>query len=288
MGILAVEDGSVDVDALEEEGLAPGKVLVYRQGANIPQVMCDDAVPKSFKEEEDMLLEEFLNIGGITDIFGGQNTQKLANMSGTALNLLIEQQYSKISAISENIKFAVMQVAEHILRLYKQFVVGGRISRLIGNNGEANFFYWDKGSISSDDVVIDTQAETLRSLSQRRNFVLELLDKGIFDDENGKISGEMKLKIMDVLGFGIWEESLDVDAMQIQKAKRENIELIENKAIPKILNIHNHKLHINAHTSFMLSKEFERECLAHPELESIMLNHINEHKRKEKEQEKGE
>lgn len=30
--ILMVEDGSVDIDELCEEGLAPGKVLIYRQG----------------------------------------------------------------------------------------------------------------------------------------------------------------------------------------------------------------------------------------------------------------
>ena len=33
---LAVEDGSVDIDNLEEEGLSPGKILVYRQGAQPP------------------------------------------------------------------------------------------------------------------------------------------------------------------------------------------------------------------------------------------------------------
>ena len=34
--ITVVEDGSIDVDSLEEEGLTPGKILVYRQGANTP------------------------------------------------------------------------------------------------------------------------------------------------------------------------------------------------------------------------------------------------------------
>lgn len=37
--ILAVEDGSVDVDDLCEEGLAPGKVIVYRQGTKAPIVL---------------------------------------------------------------------------------------------------------------------------------------------------------------------------------------------------------------------------------------------------------
>ena len=34
--MVIVEDGSIDVDSLEEEGLVPGKILVYRQGANTP------------------------------------------------------------------------------------------------------------------------------------------------------------------------------------------------------------------------------------------------------------
>lgn len=38
LGELAVEDGSVDTDVLESEGLYPGKVLVYRQGANPPKI----------------------------------------------------------------------------------------------------------------------------------------------------------------------------------------------------------------------------------------------------------
>lgn len=37
--VLAVEDGSVDVDDLCEEGLSPGKVLVYRQGTKAPIVL---------------------------------------------------------------------------------------------------------------------------------------------------------------------------------------------------------------------------------------------------------
>ena len=36
---LAVEDGSIDMDDIEDDGLSPGKVLVYRQGAKQPQYM---------------------------------------------------------------------------------------------------------------------------------------------------------------------------------------------------------------------------------------------------------
>lgn len=36
--MLFVEDGSVDVDGLNDEGLTPGKILIYRQGAQIPEL----------------------------------------------------------------------------------------------------------------------------------------------------------------------------------------------------------------------------------------------------------
>lgn len=37
--ILCVEDGSVDLDELSENGLQDGKILVYRQGAKPPYVL---------------------------------------------------------------------------------------------------------------------------------------------------------------------------------------------------------------------------------------------------------
>lgn len=40
-GIAMVEDGSVDVDELCEEGLYSGKVFVYRQGASVPVIVKD-------------------------------------------------------------------------------------------------------------------------------------------------------------------------------------------------------------------------------------------------------
>lgn len=40
-GVMFVEDGSVDTDELCEEGLAPGKIVVYRQGAKCPTILQD-------------------------------------------------------------------------------------------------------------------------------------------------------------------------------------------------------------------------------------------------------
>lgn len=62
MGVLMVEDGSIDVDNIEEEGIAPGKVIVYRQGSIPPKLLEQETTCFNiFDKEEDRLLAEFIN-----------------------------------------------------------------------------------------------------------------------------------------------------------------------------------------------------------------------------------
>ena len=50
MKILCVEDGSVDIDALENGELRDGKVLVYRQGSKPPFILEIPNEPKAITE----------------------------------------------------------------------------------------------------------------------------------------------------------------------------------------------------------------------------------------------
>ena len=52
INILCVEDGSVDVERLEEEGLHDRKVLIYRQGANPPFVLKLKTDDEQLKSEQ--------------------------------------------------------------------------------------------------------------------------------------------------------------------------------------------------------------------------------------------
>ena len=55
-GWIAVEDGSVDVDDLTEEGLAPGKVVIYRQGSKAPIQVKDDLNTEHYLKSADYYL----------------------------------------------------------------------------------------------------------------------------------------------------------------------------------------------------------------------------------------
>jgi len=128
MGVLAVEDGSVDTDNLEEEGLSPGKVVVYRAGSNPPVMMDTGRLPPEFAYEEDRLLQEIISISGVSELMRN-STLTSTNISGIALQLLIEQDDTRLSVAAALIKAAIKEMSRQILRLYKQFASGPRLCK---------------------------------------------------------------------------------------------------------------------------------------------------------------
>jgi hypothetical protein len=253
---------------------------VYRQGSTPPEILSTNELPDSFENEEERLLSEFSQISGVSD-FGISSEIITSGISGVALELLLEQESDRLLGTSDQIKYALVEIGKNILRLYKQFASQKRLSKIEDENGKIEMFYWNKSDISSDDVVIDTTNELGETLSQRRNMVFELLKAGLLQDENGKLSASAKQKTLEMLGFGTWQNSNDLSSMHIKKAGKENIDFISGKE-PKVLSIDEHNLHIESHTAFVLSNDFDDK----PEILSKILCHIDEHKKLAKEIEK--
>ena len=278
MGILAVEDGSIDVENLEEEGLSPGKVLIYRQGSNSPKLLSSDSLPLDFQTEEKNLINEFVNISGISDIFQSGEVVS-GNISGVALQLLIEQEESKLVASAEEIRNCAKEMAKQILRLYKQYALIAHTSRLIGDNGSIELFYWKGSEINSEEVIFETENEINESLAQKRSMIFEVLNAGLLHDENGRLSNSMRSRILEQLGFGVWETNQDIKSLQTNNASRENLMLITDQVIGEPKEIDDHDIHVSEHVAFMLGIEFEKATKKHPNINEQMLNHIRTHKK---------
>ncbi len=285
MGVLTVEDGSVDTENLEEEGMSPGKVLVYRQGATPPKMLTGDSVPADFKEEEEKLLNEMITVSGVSDL--SNQASQYANISGVTLQLLIEQDESKLINSAEEIRNATKEIAKQVLRLYKQFADCIHSTRLLEENGSIEMFYWNSSDIGSDDVVFETQNEMNETVAQKRSMIFEIYNAGLLHDENGKLSNTVRYKILDQLGFGVWDMSQDVTMVHSKRADKENYELLEGKDL-EVKEVDDHEIHITKHTVFLLGDEFEKRCQKHPEWEEKLLKHIAEHKTKLKEQKLAE
>lgn len=278
MGILTVEDGSVDVDNLEEEGLCPGKVLIYRQGSTAPKIMDNESIPADFKDEEERLLSEFNQISGISD-FMVNNTISSSNVSGIALELMMEQDTNRLNITADQIKLAIKQVAGNILRIYKQFATTNRVSKIIGKDGSIEMFYFNKSDISSDDIVFETENEIGETKAQKRSLIFELLNAGLLYDESGKLTTRIKAKTLEMLGFGMWDTQYDLEELHMKKAGKENLSLLTNGSIEEVLEVDNHSLHIDEHIAFMLGEEFNKALKERPNIKQTMLNHIKEHKK---------
>lgn len=275
LGVLTVEDGSVDIENLEEEGLSPGKVLVYRQGSASPKMLNNETIPSTFEKEEELLLDEFVNISGVSDLLTASSIQA-GNISGVALQLLIEQDESRLVSTEDAIKRAVKEVGRHILRLYKQFAVLPHTSRLISENGEIEMFYWNNSQINSEDVVFETENEISQTLAQKRSMILEILNAGLLHDENGVMHNSTRQKVLEQFGFGTWSNSQDIQSLQVKQADKENYALIKDETVVDPCEIDDHEVHINQHISFLLGNDFEK--LGSAMQKQIMINHIRKHK----------
>lgn len=277
MGVLSVEDGSVDLDNLEDEGLSPGKILVYRQGSSEPKYLQGESLPNGLSDEENALLEEFNKISGVNDILNSSSLS--SNISGTALELLISQDEERLNASIESIRGANIEIARKILKLYKQYAIFPRLARIVGENGQVELFYFSSCDISSDDVEIENVSSGLSSMTQRREMIFSLLEKGIFYDENGQLSSKMKCKIFEMLGMGNWESAQDLNELHIKKAGSENLKMLDGVNC-KVSEIDEDNLHINEHIAFMLGSDYEKMSMKNANLERVFLEHIRAHKQK--------
>lgn len=275
LGVLSVEDGSVDLDDLEDEGLCPGKVLVYRQGSTAPKYLSGENIPSGFADEEQKLLEEFNKISGVSEKFGSEYAS--ANISGTALELMISQDETRLNISTESIKSCYVEIAKNVLRLYKQFALFPRLARIVGERGQIEMFYFSSSDISSDDVTINALTELSDSLPTRREMVFSLLKAGVLYDDKGNLTNKMKSKILEMLGLGVWENAQDLSELHIKKAGEENLKMLDGVKV-EVSEIDDHALHIDEHIGFMLGGDFEKAKAKNAKLEELFLEHIKSHK----------
>ena len=273
MGVVNVEDGSIDTDELIDEGLSPGKVIVYRQGSRPPQMMSTGSVPLDFTYEEERLINEFVTVSGTSEISRSSSVTK-STMSGVALELLIEQDETRLSSTAESIRSAVKNIGKHIIRLFRQFASNTRIMRSLGNGKQVKILYFNSSDLSSDDVVFDTENELTQTPAQKKTAILEMLSSGLLYDENGTLSARTKVKVLEILGYGSLGNAQDIITLHASKAEKENIEL-ENAEI-NIDELDEHGVHIEEHVKKLLS--LDNENLQDSDYKKRIRAHVSLHK----------
>ena len=270
-GVLTVEDGSVDIDNLENNGIEPGKIIVYRNGSTPPKFLDPGNIPEDFEKEEEKLLNEINNLSCISDLTTNTNVPSGIN-SGTALSLLIEQDETRLSSVAEEIRTSIKKISYQVLRLYRQFSNSIRINKLINTSGSLELFYWTKNDISCDDIIIDAVNSLDKNKINQKEILITLLDKKLFENKSGQISNNVKEKILTELGFGDWCYFDELEDLHKKRAEKENLKIIK---LEDPLDVDDNKIHIEEHTKFIINNSNTDNKFI-----SNLTKHIQKHKEK--------
>ena len=275
MGVLMVEDGSIDTDELAEEGLLPGKVLIYRQGGKVPEMLDCGKLPSEFAEEEEWLEKEFTAISGVSDL--SQNSTPTRVTSATGLQLLLSQDESRLTMSINHLERAMKEVGRQILRLYRQFAGTARLMTLTGENKKVQVYYFNASKLDVSDLQYETQENF--TPEEKKETLLRLYEAGLLTDKDGNLSAENKNRILEAFGFGSYENARDISALHIAKAGEENLELKSTEIEPDCYD--EHELHITEHIRFLLSAAF-KSCKDREEVKKRFIAHIKAHKNMKK------
>ena len=274
MGCVAVEDGSVDTDELAEDGLTPGKIIVYRQGGKAPEMLTLGSVPSEFEREEDNLVKEFSKVSGTGEIT--ENADGFAGVtSATGLQLILEQDEERMEFSRHQIKRALQDIGRQLLRLYRQFASDVRLVKFTNADDSLSLYYFKGSDISSDDVCLATDSESNLTPAQMRTFIYEILDRGLLADSDGKLSVSAKNKLLELLGFKALSGGRDLSEINRSRAGAENLKMRKTDA--EVKDYDDHETHVAEHTAFLLSEELSSEA------ERRICTHIDMHKNKLKE-----
>ena len=259
----------MDADDLAEDGLRPGKVIIYRQGSKPPEMLTMGSLPEAFEREEETLRDEFAAISGTGDIT--QNGDAFSSVtSATGLQLLVEQDEARLNVCYESIKQALKEVGRHILRLYRQFATETRLVR------EGDGMRCFKGcEITADDVVLESDGDVNLTPAERRNVIYELIDRGLLGDEDGKLGRAARNRALEYIGYGSFAED-DLAQLHARRAEEENAAFASGEVPVK--DYDDHAVHIERHTAYLLSGR----CPAGEE--ERVEAHIALHKDKSKEE----
>jgi hypothetical protein len=276
IGSYIVEEGSIDIEEYEQNGKAPGAMLVYKNGLNPPIPIQNGNLPQEIMTERYNLKQDLEYAAGVSQLMVyGQAPSGMT--SGKALNALTEIDNTRLSLTGDNIRTSVRKLATLWLEIYKKYATTRRIVNYVGGNNIAKAIVWSNEDINSYDVDYVTENELLMSEDAQKERFFEAYNMGLFTDKNGVIPTRVKQKAKEYMKCGNYTDIMTIDELQIQAAQRENV-FFENGVIPEVSDFDEHEIHIEEHLRYVLQMDFQLLKNKKPEYAKALENHLIQHK----------
>lgn len=248
-----------------------GEILYYDPvpNASEPHAMQVPMIPQYAYAEEDKLNNMFYDIAGDSDISRGQ--LPAAGIPAIGMQLLLEQDETRIGAITENHEHGFAKVGKLSLLYLEKFAKTKRLMKISDPNSVYDVTEWDGSKLKSEhDVIVTRGSLAPASRATHRNDIMNLFSAGLLGDPNDP---SVKSKVLSMLEFGdlsaVWSERA-LDEAQIRKT----IKQIEREEIPAVSESDNHVLHYQKKNEFRKSEKFDLLSL---KAQSILLANMEEH-----------
>ena len=186
---------------------------------------------------------------------------------------------TRMSLTADNIRDGVIQTAKVWLRLNKEYSIGYRTVLIAGDDDMAGIVTWCAEDINSYDVEFSAEHELRHSRDQQREDFVNALQMGLFTDDNGMISREIKRKAWELFKAGNMEEVLDLEDQQRKNARYETT-LFEKGVIPREDKYADDEIHLEEHLRFALSNDYREMEQKMPQWAAVFDQHIEQHRAK--------
>ena len=276
IGSYIAEEGSIDIEEYEQNGQAPGAMLVYKSGTNAPVPIPNGILPNEIMTERYNLKQDMEYAAGVSQLMVyGQTPSGVT--SGKALDNLMEIDNTRLSLTGDNIRNAVKKLAIMWLEIYKRYATTHRIVNYVGGNNIGKAIIWSNQDINSYDVDYVTENELLLSEDAQKQRFFDAYNMGLFTDSNGVIPPRVKQKALEYMKCGNYSDIMSIDQLQIQAAQRENV-FFENGVIPEVSDFDEHEIHIEEHLRYILQMDFQLLKNKKPEYAEALEEHLRQHK----------
>lgn len=276
IGSYITEEGSVDIEEYEQDGQAPGAMLVYKQGSNPPVPIPNGQLPTEVMTERYNLKQDMEYAAGVSQLMVYGSTPSGVT-SGTAINNLREIDNTRLSLTGDNLRNSVKKLAILWLEIYKRYANTRRIVNYVGLNNIGKAISWTSDDINSYDVDYITENELLMSEDMQRQRFFDAFNMGLFADKAGAIPQRVKNKAIEYMKCGNYGDIMNIDQLHIQNSQREN-QFFEEGVVPKVSEFDDHEIHIEEHLRYILQMEFRLLQHKKPEYAAALENHLREHK----------
>lgn len=270
-----VEEGTVDIDELEENGAAPGAMIKYKPSGNPPRPIENGNLPSEIMIERQNLIRDMEYTAGVSQLMTSGSVPAGVT-SGKALDSIKETDDTRLSLTGDHIRNSIKNLAQMWLEIYKKYATTSRVVNYVGTNNVASAIIWSNEDINSYDVEFVTENELLMSEEMQRQRFFEAYNMGLFTDASGKIPERVKLQALEHMSAGNYSEIMNINLLQVQAAQRENV-FFENGILPEISPFDDDNIHYEEHLRYVLQMKFQILKMKKPEYAKAMELHTAQH-----------